>query len=62
MYVLSSLVYVPQKENNTEQRESFLRQTCFSLNNNTVVAWKYVSLRSSAVQRFSDSEQFAEDG
>jgi hypothetical protein len=32
------------------------------VNNETAIAWKYIGLRSIAVQRFSKSEQLPEDG
>jgi hypothetical protein len=42
--------------------EEFYSQTYFSVNNANAVAWKYISLRSSAVQWFQKGEQLPEDG
>jgi hypothetical protein len=55
--------WTPQKENNVERRECFvLKQTYFIVNNINAIAWRYIDLRSSAVWRFSNSEQLPEDG
>jgi hypothetical protein len=45
-----------------ERKESFvLRQTYFKVNNDNEIAWKYIDFRTSAVRRFSKSEQLPED-
>jgi hypothetical protein len=52
-----------QKENKAERKESsVLKQMYFSVNNNNAITLKYIDLRSSAVRRFSRSEQLLEDG
>jgi hypothetical protein len=55
-------IRTPQKENKAERRKSFvLKQTHF-IANDDAIARKYIELISSAVRRFSKSEQLPEDG
>jgi hypothetical protein len=50
--------WMPQKENNAEQREFILKQTRSSMNNDNAIAWKYIDLRSSAVQQFQKMNSY----